>query len=112
MSLTLIDSESAGYQYSPEDWSKEQNHLPVRGIVCAQDLQLTIEIQGEEDETSKRSGRVAGRKGFEGVIDLFLVSGADRSVIHVVRKLRARGRGKLGHVGLANGVKVRTKAPN
>ena len=111
MRLTLIDSESAGNQYSPKDRSKEQDHLPVRGIMRAHDLQLSIEVQGEEDETSERGGRVARRKGFEGVVDRFLVPGTDRSVVHVVRELGARWRRKLGHVRLANGVKVRTKAP-
>jgi hypothetical protein len=53
---------------------------------------------------------MARRKRLEGVVDRFLVSGADRPVVHVIRKLRARGLGKLGHVWLANGVKVRTEA--
>jgi len=54
MSLTLIDGESASNQYSPKDRSKEQNHFPVGGIVRARDLQLSIEVQGEEDKTSER----------------------------------------------------------
>ena len=112
MSLTFIDSESTGDQYGPKDRSEEQDHFPVCGIVRAHDLQLSIEVQGQEDEASKCGGRMARRKRFEGVVDIFLVPSADRPVVHVICKLRAGGWGKLGHVRLANGVEVRTEAPN
>lgn len=112
VSLTFIDCESTSDQYSPKDRDEEEDHLPVCRIVRAHDLQLRVKVQGEVDEAGKRGGRVARREGLEGVVDLFLVSGADRPVVHIIRELRARGRSKLGHIWLANGVKVRTKPPN
>jgi hypothetical protein len=112
MSLTFIDGESTGDQYSTKDGSEEQNHLPVSRVVRTHDLQLSVKIEGEEDEAGKPGSRVAGRKRLQGVVDCFPVSSTDRPVVHVVRKLRARGSRKLGHVWLANGVKVRTKTPD
>lgn len=110
VNFTFIDGESTGNQHSTEDGSEEQNHFPVSRIVRAHDLQLSVKVEGEEDEAGKRGGRVARRKRLQGVVDRFSVSSTDRPVVHVVRKLRARGSGKLGHVRHANGVKVRTKA--
>lgn len=75
--LTLIDGESTGNQYGPEDGSEKQDHFPVRGIVRAQDLHLSVNVQGKEDKTSKCGSRVAGRERLERVVDCFLVSGAD-----------------------------------
>jgi len=110
MSLTFVDGESTGDQYSTKDGREEQDHFPVSRVVRAHDFQLSVKVEGEEDKASKRGSRVARRKRLQGVVDRFPVSSTDRPVIHVVRKLRARGSGKLGHVWHANGVKVRTKA--
>jgi len=110
MSLTFIDGEGTSDQYRPKNRSEEQNHFPVRRIMCAHDLQLGVEVQGEEDKTSKRGSRMARRKRLEGVVDIFLVSSADRPVIHVIRKLGARRLRKLGYVWHADGIKVRAKA--
>ena len=110
--LTFIDSESTADQYSPKDGSEKQDHFPVSRIVCTHELQLSVKVQGEEDEAGKPGGRVAGREGLEGIIDRLLVSSTDRPVVHVIGELRARGWGKLGHIWHADGIKVRTKAPD
>lgn len=110
MGLTLIDCESPSDQHSPEDGSEEQYHFPVRRIVRAHDLQLGVKVQGKEDQASKCGSRVARRERLEGIIDRFLISGADRPVVHVMRELGPRGLGELGHVRHANSVKVRAEA--
>jgi len=75
--MELIDCESASDQYGSEDWGEEQYHFPVRRVVRAHDLQLGVKVQGKEDQTSKRGSRVARRERLEGIIDRFLISGAD-----------------------------------
>ena len=110
--LTLIDGESACDQYGPEDGSEEQYHFPVCWVVRAHDLQLGVEVQGKEDETGKCGSSVAGRERLEGIIDRFLVSGADRPVIHVIRELRPRGLGELSYVRHTNRVEMGSEAPD
>ena len=89
MSLTFVDGESTGDQYSTKDGGEEQNHLPVSRVVRTHDFQLSVKVEGEEDEAGKRGSRVARRKRLQSVIDRFPVSSTDRPIVHVIRKLRA-----------------------
>jgi hypothetical protein len=36
--LTFVDGKSASDQYSPKDRNEEENHFPVRRVVCTHDL--------------------------------------------------------------------------
>lgn len=51
-------------------------------MVVGEDFEFSVEVEGQEDETRECCGRVAARHGFEAVVDLGFVAGADAFVVH------------------------------
>ena len=75
------------------------------------DLELRIEVKGEEEETGPSSGRMARREGLEGIVDFVLVSCANSAIIHERRETNT-GDGALLDRRLADCVKMGPQASN
>lgn len=78
-------------------------------MVVAEDLELAVEVEVQEDEASEGGSGVARRHGLKRVIDLFLVARADTAVEHdgleAIGNV-AMGSHILGNDGLADGEEV------
>lgn len=107
---TFIDGQGAGDEGGTEDGAEEEDHLPVGGVVGAGDLELGVEVEGEVEEASPGGGGVARGHGLEGIVDGFLVAGADGAVVHEVREADTGGGCGGVDARLADGVEVGTEA--
>lgn len=124
--VVFIDSESATNQAGAEERSVDGNKLPHGGVIVGEHLELSVEVEIQEDEASKGSSGVTRGHGLERIVDLLLVAGADATVEHdravAVRDIGAsrasglEGVGVEGEVGgdhrLTDSKKVRTKTAN
>lgn len=109
--VELVDSERASDERGSEDGSKEEDHLPVGGVVRAHDLELGVEVERQVEQSGPCSGRVPRWHGLQGIVDLVRVSGANIAIENdVVEAIEAEP--ALGYIRLANGVEVRTEAAN
>lgn len=73
--------------------------------MCAHDLELGVEVKGEENETSECCGRMTRRHRFQRVVDIILVAGTNGTVKHEVGEARSIGSASR-NVGLANGIEM------
>lgn len=51
-------------------------------MTIAEDLELGVEVEVQEYEASKCGSGMAGREGFQGVVDVIFVARADLAVVH------------------------------
>ncbi len=108
--VELINRERATDQCCAKHRHVRDDQLPVGWVVVAEDLELGVEVEVEEDEAAEGCSCVAGREGFERVVDVVLVAGAYLAVVHdaaeTVACLSARGR----YCGLADIQEVWSKS--
>lgn len=109
--VELIDSKGASNEDSGENRGIDSNQLPHRRVVVGEDLKFGIKIKVEEDESRKGGCGVTRREGFETVVDLVTVTGADSVRVHNLFVASASV-GACGDLGLADGEEVRAKAAN
>lgn len=55
----FVDCRSCRDEESAKERSEKEDHLPVRRVVRTHDLQLSVEIQSEVEQTCPSGGRVA-----------------------------------------------------
>lgn len=60
----------------------ESDDLPHGWVVVGEDLELRVQVEVQKNEASKGSGGVTRRHGFQAVVDLLTVTGADATVEH------------------------------
>ena len=82
--VKLVDRQCTSDECGGEHWHVCDDELPVGGVVVGPDFELSIEVEIEEDEAAESSCGVAGGKRFQRVVDLILVAGTDRTVVHDV----------------------------
>jgi len=113
--MELIDGQRACDEACSEDGGVDCCEFPERGVVVGEDLQFAIEVERQKNETCKGGGAVARRHGFEGVVDLLLVAGANLAgvinalISHPIQAIPHHPRGirDLGQIRLANIQKMR-----
>lgn len=54
--VVAVDRHGSGNKNCTEDGSEEEEHLPVGRVVSAHDLELRVEVEREEQETSEGGG--------------------------------------------------------
>jgi hypothetical protein len=103
--MILVNSQSTSNKTGSKKWRVERNELPHGGVIVGEDLELSIEIQIQEHETSKSSSRMSRRHRLKRVVDLLLVARADGAVEHdlavSIRDISARSAELVAVVFLA-----------
>jgi hypothetical protein len=80
--VVLVDGERAANEYSAENGHVQDNELPHGWVVVGEDLQLSVEIEIQEDKSSEGGGGVTRRHRLQAVVDLLLVTSADLTIVH------------------------------
>lgn len=80
--VEIIDCERATNQARAQKGSDGRDKLPHGWVIVGEDLELGVEVEGQEDEASKGGGGVTGWHTFKTVIDLLLISSTDAAVEH------------------------------
>lgn len=80
--VILIDSKRARDERSSENRRPDSDLLPHGRMIIGPELQLSVEVESQEDKASERSCGMTGWERFQGVINLILISCADGAVVH------------------------------
>lgn len=115
--VELVNGQGASNQARAEHGGVDGGELPERGVVVGEDLELGVEVEGQEDESRKGSGGVTRRHRLERIINLIRITSADiLGVVNLGETLRRvalfgnLGVGSASNVGLADGQEVRAQA--
>jgi hypothetical protein len=80
--VVLVNGKSATNETGSKERGVNSNELPHGGMVVGKDLELSVQVEVQEDEASESSGGVTRRHGLEAVVNLVLVTCADAAIEH------------------------------
>jgi hypothetical protein len=106
--VVLVDGQSTANEHGAEDGHVENDEFPHGGVVVGEHLQLCIEIEVKEDESSECGSRVTRRHRLQAVVNLTLVTSANLTIVHDLTVSIANL--QSSDVGLANSEEVGTQS--
>lgn len=112
--VEFVNSERTADEHRAEDGRVDDDELPHGWMVVGEDLELGVEVQGQEDEARKGGRRMAAGERLQAVVNLVWVSRADVAGVVDLREA-APVEALVGHaadVRLADVEKVRAEAAN
>ena len=110
--MVLVDGQGSRNQTCAEQWGVQHNQLPHGRVVVAEDLEFGIEVQEQVHEACESGGRVARWHGFQRVVYLTLVTGANSAVVHDLAESISRVGALEGDIWFAHSQKMGAKTAN